>query len=239
MMSSVSGVTIAHRFRGPADSGNGGYTCGLLAAEIEGPAEVMLKVPPPLDRTLDREPGEAGTWLLLDGEAVVAEARPTTLAGDVPDPVTVAAAAAAAERYEWIDEHPYPECFVCGPERESGDGLRIFPGPVSGRELYACPWTPDSSLGDEAGSVRPELVWAALDCPSGIVTNRFDELGTVILGRLAAELLRPVPVGETHVLTAWTIGREGRKLDTGSALFSDAGELLATARARWIELRQP
>ena len=231
-------VKIEPRFCGPAQSANGGYACGLLAAEMAGPAEVTLRAPPPLGRSLLCRAREDGSAVLLDGEAVVAEARTTTLEGTVPAPVTIDQAARASQRYEWVDEHPYPRCFVCGPEREPGDGLRIFPGPVEGRELYACTWTPEESLGDGSGSVRPEFIWAALDCPSGIVTDRFGEIGTVLLGRLAVELLEPVPVVETCVLTAWTVAREGRKLDTGSALFDADGDLLASSRARWIELRE-
>ena len=234
----MSEVRIERRFRGPAQSGNGGYTCGLLAAQIEGPAEVTLRVPPPLERKLERRPDGEGGAELLDGEAVVASARPVRLAGSVRGPVTVDEAERASQRYTWADRHPYPGCFVCGPERRPGDGLRIFPGPVDGRELHACTWRPAADLGDAEGNVRPEFVWAALDCPTGIVTERFADLGTVILGRLAAEQSGTVPTGQTYVLTAWTEGREGRKLDTGSALFTAGGELLAHARARWIELRE-
>ena len=42
-------VVIERRFRGPADSGHGGYTRGLFAREIPGAAEVSLRVPPPLE----------------------------------------------------------------------------------------------------------------------------------------------------------------------------------------------
>ena len=91
--------------------------------------------------------------------------------------------------------HPYPACFVCGPTRDEGDGLRIFPGPVEGRELYAAPWTPDDSVADDEGIVRPEFVWAALDCPSGIVTDLFGDVGRILLGRLAAELIEPLEAG--------------------------------------------
>ena len=42
-------VIIARRFRGPPDSGNGGYSCGLLARHFDGPVEVTLKAPPPVD----------------------------------------------------------------------------------------------------------------------------------------------------------------------------------------------
>lgn len=40
-------IIIENRYRGTSDSGNGGYTCGLLANLIEGTAEVTLRHPPP------------------------------------------------------------------------------------------------------------------------------------------------------------------------------------------------
>jgi hypothetical protein len=36
-------MTIARRFRGPPNSGNGGYVCGMLARHIAGAAEVTLR----------------------------------------------------------------------------------------------------------------------------------------------------------------------------------------------------
>ncbi len=46
-------LVISRRFRGPPTSGNGGYTCGMLAAAASKPVEVRLMRPPPLDRTLE------------------------------------------------------------------------------------------------------------------------------------------------------------------------------------------
>lgn len=230
-------VTIERRFRGPEQSGNGGYSCALLAARIDGPAEVTLKAPPPIDRPLTLTADAEGVVSLRDGDDLVAIARPATVDRRVPTPVSSAEALRAGERYEWTEEvHPYPACFVCGPTRDDGDGLRIFPGPVEGRELYAAPWTPDASLADEEGIVRPEFVWAALDCPSGIVTDLFGDVGRILLGRLAADLVEPLEAGTPYVVTAWPIARDGRKLDTGSALHTADGELCAVARARWIEV---
>ena len=224
----LADVVIDQRFHGPPDSANGGYTCGLLGREIDGPAEVTLRVPPPLGRplrVLRRDDGVA----LLDGETLVAEARPAALELDVPAPVSVEESRAAAARYPWRGRHPYPTCFVCGPDRD--DGLAIYPGPVDGRELFAAPWTPEGS-----GEVAPELVWAAIDCPSGIVTDLFGGVGRMLLGRLTAELRVPVRAGEPHVVQAWTLERDGRKLHTASALFTATGELAAAARAVWIEV---
>jgi hypothetical protein len=79
----------------------------------------------------------------------------------------------AAERPPRYFQDPlFPDCFVCGTVRQPGDGLRIFPGPVPGRRLWAAPWTPDSSVAGTDGRVRPEVAWAALDCPSGITVPR-------------------------------------------------------------------
>ena len=47
-------VSIPSRFNGPPLSGNGGYSCGVLAAFIDGPAQVRLHVPPPLDNMSER-----------------------------------------------------------------------------------------------------------------------------------------------------------------------------------------
>jgi hypothetical protein len=236
-------VRIEPRFNGPPDSGNGGYTCGLLAAALEGPAEVSLRRPPPLDRelTVERD-GERA--LLVDGDQLVAEAAPVAADWDVPAPVTVAEAEAAEPGSPFLSStRPFTTCFVCGTERDENDpGLRIFTGPLSpGEDAHAGTWTPDPSLADARGAVRPEVVWASLDCPtSGPVGNQPDPDGTVrpiVLARLAADLRAPVEAGHEHVVMAWRIAADGRKRHSGSALFTADGELLASARALWIELR--
>lgn len=228
-------VLIDERFCGPPASANGGYACAMAARWIESSAEVTLRVPPPLGRELTVVRAD-GRVSLLDGATLVAEARPATVDVELPPPVSFTEAQRAAERYPWRDEHPYPTCFVCGPQREMGDGLCIFPGPVEGRSLYAAPWTPDRSLADESGQVRDEFVWGALDCPSGIVTNLLDGVGLLLLGRLAADIVQPVTAEEPHVVQAWVVSRDGRKLNTASGLFTAAGEVRAIARAVWIEV---
>ena len=66
-------ITISRRYRGPLRSANGGYAAGRLAAFIEGPAEVTLRLPPPLETPLRIE--QAGDRvLLLAGEDLLAEA---------------------------------------------------------------------------------------------------------------------------------------------------------------------
>ena len=45
-------MIIESRYKGPPTSGNGGWTAGTVAALIDGPAEVTLRTPPPLETPL-------------------------------------------------------------------------------------------------------------------------------------------------------------------------------------------
>ena len=211
-------VIIPARYNGPPGSANGGYTCGLVAGLLGGAAEITLRRPPPLDRPL-RWDGER----LWDGEELVAEGARAELELEVPAPVSLVEAERAAGRYAGFAEHAFPTCFVCGPERQ--DGLRIFAGPVEGRDLVAAPWMPDES--------SPELAWAALDCPGAFAVG-FDGRGEVVLGRLTARVDRVPTAGEPHVVVGWPLGGDGRKLYAGTAIFTADGEPIARARATWI-----
>jgi hypothetical protein len=155
---------------------------------------------------------------------------------DIPEPVSFSDAEAAVGSYIGFRHHPFPTCFVCGPKRAEGEGLRIFPGPISGCDVVAAPWTPDASLAGEDGTVRPEFVWAALDCPGFFGLFKEPSQHPAVLGRLAAKLIAPVQPGERCVITGWRPGADGRKLYSGTALFSDDGELRGVAQATWIRL---
>ena len=230
-------ITIGRRFNGPPDSGNGGYTCGLVAGALGGgPAEVMLKAPPPLDRPLAIEGSDDGV-VVRDGEQVVAQGRHATV--DFEPPATVAAdVAAAAEGGPFLDaeQHPFPSCFVCGPLRSEGDGLRIFVGPIDPGVIdpvFATVWTPPASLAGADGALPEELVWAALDCPSGWAIDTFGREG-VLLGRLAVRILEPPRGGAPHVVLGWPLGAEGRKRLAGSGLVTADGQTIAFARSTWL-----
>ena len=227
-------LTVASRFHGPPDAGNGGYVSGLLARFIGDPAQVTLRRPVPLDRPLAvvRRDSRA---LLMDGDALIAEAAPADPRVDLPLPVTFEEAQAAARDYPGFRTHPFPGCFVCGPERRPGEGLRLFPGPVAG--LVAAPWVPESWLAGENGGVLPEFVWAALDCPGGWALIDHAPGRYAVLGQLAARLTTPVRTGERYVVAAWPLGAEGRKMYAGTAVFAASGDACATARATWIRLR--
>jgi hypothetical protein len=233
-------VTIPGRFNGPPASANGGYTCGLVATLV-GAEEVTvsLRRPPPVDTPL--EVARDGDRVeLRDGDALVAEGEPGGLRLDVPEPATPerAAAASVAGEDHWCAHHPFPTCFTCGPDREAGDGLRLFPGELDGGPLFACAWTPDGSVDDGTGHVRPECVWAALDCPTSAPVANFAAGPAMVLARLTARLGCPVVIGERHAIVSWPLEIDGRKHHAACALFDSAGRLLCASQALWIELRQ-
>jgi hypothetical protein len=222
-------LVFERRFRGPLTSANGGYACGRLAAYVEAEAvEVTLRLPPPLDRALDvRRDGTSA--LLLDGDALVAEAHPASLEVETPAPVSIREAEQAAARHVRVGNPVFQECFVCGV-REEEDGLAVYAGPVPGREpLHAAPW-----LVRDSG---PALAWAAVDCPGAYAVGA-EGRGEIVLGRMAARVARVPDAGERCVVAAWPLGEEGRKLYAGTALFSEEGELLTLARQTWIEPRR-
>jgi hypothetical protein len=221
-------IVIPRRYRGPTESGNGGYTCGRLAAFLGGEAEVTLRLPPPLERELTVVRDGDGARL-LDGDRVVAEARPARVEGGPPRVVTPAEAEDATTRYPGFEEHAFPECFSCGPRREPGDGLRIFPGRLAdGSGLVAAPWM--------AREVEPAVVWAAIDC-AGAYAVGVDERGETVLGRMAARIDRLPREGEGCVVVGWPTGAEGRKRGAGTELLSASGETLAVACQVWIAPR--
>ncbi|MDQ1653471.1 MAG: hypothetical protein QOI35_2671, partial [Cryptosporangiaceae bacterium] len=93
-------TTIAYRYRGPARSGNGGYTAGVLADALlsltgDDAATVTLRVPPPLDTAMETVPFGGGVQL-WHRAVLVAEAVPGTFTGKVTEPVPFAVAAEAA-----------------------------------------------------------------------------------------------------------------------------------------------
>jgi hypothetical protein len=236
----VREIVVAARFNGPPDSGNGGYTCGLVAAASDVAApEVTLRRPPPLDVPLRVEGGDVydGEHLVATVATVAAAAGGT--AGALPEPPVFPgydAARAAEARYAGLRDHPFPTCFVCGPARDDGLGLR--PGPV-GDGLVATTWTPRRT-GDTDGTgdeIPPEHVWAALDCPGAWALTQTDE-APIVLGRLAVAIQGRVLAGQPHVVVGWRAApREGRKNFAGTALYDAAGTLLARGRATWVALQ--
>lgn len=237
----MKSVMIEQRFCGPPKSANGGYVCGLVANYIDGGAEVTLMAPPPLGQRLDIVVAEEGGVELRQEETTLAKGRGVHF--DVPDiPIVKLAEAEDAIRQSPFDEgrHPLPTCFVCGPSRANGDGLRIIPAPLPcGNGALATPWVPYADLAGGDGLVAREFIWAALDCPTGFAGAGARHLGmtgseAILLGRMSARIERRPRPGDRCVIVAWPTGRDGRKLFANSALLASTGKVLAVAQAIWI-----
>lgn len=214
-------MIIEGRFNGPPGSGNGGWSAGVFATAYggDGPVEVTLRRPPPLDTPLTladaevRDPAGEVVALLRAAEEFDEAAVPPV------DPATARAASAA---YPGLVDHPFPGCYVCGPQR--ADGLRVFPGRLPDGRTAAPLRVPPQ--------VEVATIWAALDCPGGwavIAAGR-----PYVLGRIAARVEALPGPGDECVVTGAVIGTEGRKAFVRTSLYAPDGRLLGHARATWI-----
>jgi hypothetical protein len=231
-------LVIPSRFCGPPNSGHGGYVCGAIAGYIDGPVTVTLRRPPPLATPMAVERDD-GSLRVHHGPTLIAEAAPSPgfPATRIPGLVSIADANAVPDRGRYFEDPVYPGCFGCGMSRAPGDGLRIFPGAVTSRGLWAAPWTPDASVSDASGTVWPEAIWAALDCPSGIAAAEaasLDQDTAILLGQMTAGPVVPPAAGDQCLVIAWPVARDGRKLTAGSAVLGPDGEVLAAASTRWL-----
>jgi hypothetical protein len=231
----VERFSIDERFRGPPRSGNGGYVCGRVASRLDGPVAVRLQAPPPLKTELRLESGGGEARLFAD-DKIIAHAKAASLDIQPPQPPTWEQTQAATQRFAGFVRHPFPSCFVCGIERQPGDGLRIFAGSVSGASILASPWIPDPTLADANGTVKPEFLWAALDCPGAYAVMPSRQDTAIVLGELCASIVGKAQSGERCIAIAWPLGVEGRKRFAGSAIYTAEGQLVAFARAVWIEV---
>lgn len=228
-------MTIARRFNGPPESGNGGYVSGLLAQHFEqefgevpesANVQVTLRKPPPLETDLGvRRPPESDTLRLMNGSLLIAEAEMVEADPDgIVEPVSLDEAVAAAKSYVGLTDHPFPECFVCGPSHPTG--LHIYPGWVDGRpDTVAAPWIPED--------IGPEFVWAALDCPGGWAPGGL-ATRPMVLGRMSAHVSGLPEIGAPCILVGRHVRTEGRKSFTASTLYGPDGEVLGHAEAVWI-----
>jgi len=230
-------LSISSQFCGPPRSANGGYAAGAVAGFLSGDAETTLRKPPPLDTPMVVV-GDNEEATVLAGDVVVAEARRKPCEVELPLFATWEQALEAERDFPWSKRHPYPTCFVCGPQRTTGDGLRIFPGTVHGTEIAAATWVPHEAHADRDGLVPDSIIWSALDCPSylGILASTPSAEAPVLLGRLGVHIEVRPRVGENWVAMGWLRSLDGRKQHAGAALVRDDGVLGAYSAATWITL---
>ncbi|MEZ5498078.1 MAG: hypothetical protein R3E77_01475 [Steroidobacteraceae bacterium] len=229
-------ISIDTRFRGPSDSANGGFFCGMVARFVNGTARVRLHAPPPLRTPLQVMRGADGAVEVTHGERRIATAGSAVLDLVVPAPTDYMTALECSRHYAGFNAHAFEECFVCGPARRAGDGLRLFAGPA-GAQRVAAPWRPDASLAGSDGKIAAEYMYAALDCPGYFVVG--NGATVMLLGEFTAHVDRVVHVDEPCVVIGWHIASEGRKHRVGTAVFDEDGELCGRALGLWIAPRAP
>ena len=245
-------ILIAEKFRGPPTSGNGGYVAGVFADALTGgvhclpnrdAVEVTLRAPTPLNQTLTTSLSDA-KLAVRHGDTLIAEATVKPLPLDIPTAATWAEAMSVREHsYSFplginpLFDTPlrgvHPICFCCGTELSPAEGTHVYSAPFHAKKQVVAAWIPGEALAGAANCVRPEFIWTALDCP-GQMAWRAEGVYTGMLGRLTARIEKPVRVGERCVVIGWTLGVEGKKYFAGTALFNEANELCAYAKAVWI-----
>jgi hypothetical protein len=231
----VTTALIEGRFRGPDGIGNGGYVAGRMAALLGSqPAEVTLRRGWPVDLPLAIARDGAAVQARDAEGNLVAEAREAALDLDAPPPPTRDQAAAATR---WFLASPFTHstglCFVCGSAAPGG--LGVFTGKVEGCPgIAAALWHPDARFAGADGRIASEYLWSALDC-AGAFAFTVDTLPQrMLLGRITGRLDGSIAPGEPVTVLGWQVGREGRKLQAGTALFGADGGLRGIARALWV-----
>jgi hypothetical protein len=243
-------IVIEAKFRGPPDSGNGGYISGAFAGYLDDAVDgagdavqVTLRAPTPLDAEMQVIGLDAYHLDVKQGDVLIAQAERVELSIDVPEPPSFAAAAAAVK--DSLALQPglnnlvlgglgfHPICFCCGADVDATDGLRVFAAPVEGFDGVAAAWQPDASFADEEGFLPSAVLWAALDCP-GQFAFMNDGIRTGLLGRMTAKILKPVAVSDQIVVIGWCIGIEGKKHFAGTAMFNQQSECCAISKQVWI-----
>ncbi|WP_162177448.1 hypothetical protein [Hyphomonas adhaerens] len=232
-MQPVGDITIASAFNGPPTSGNGGYASGMLSRLFETPHTVRISAPIPLDTPLAVTQQDNKLVATL-GEKPILTARPGGVTLTPPQAPSMEAARKAGETPTYFGAGGLSTCFVCGRNRKEGDGLHIHCGRLGGKLEAAAVWTPHANFDDGHGHVRPEYVWAALDCPGGFALPEIET--TYLLGEMTAAIHQPILTGQPVIIHAWHEWSDGRKHFAGTALHAEDGTLLAQADTLWIEL---
>lgn len=232
-------------FNGPRLSGNGGYVGGRLAEKYTqafGPAdaiEITFRAPSPIETKMALR-RDGGVLRLLDGETLVCEARAGSVAHlePPPSPRDWTDVMRRAETGGCGDDSEFNTCLVCGRNRARGDGLQVWgtPGPQKGHSL-SC-YVPHANHADDTGRIRPEFVWGTLDCPGAWAAQDPDDYRAALTGRMTAKIIEPPRVGERCAVVGWKTGEDGRKLFSGTALYTESGRLCALAACTWIVLKE-
>ena len=256
----IDEIIIPPRFCGPPDTTNGGYLAGKLAGYFSqgSPVSISFRAATPLDTPLsvvEAENDQGKIVQIMDGETILAIANNKLLDIPIPTLPNIEKISQVKMQCAGFEGHPFPECFVCGPDRPVGDGLGIYPGPVCNEHsnehsndvsndgfsnIVAAEWELLEDLKDSRNQIKSEFIWAALDCVSAFANLEKPEnqyLVPMVLGKLSAKIESPLE-GEKAYVIAWPVKVEGRKAIANSAVFNQQKECIAVGQAVWISLNK-
>lgn len=242
-------LTIPMGFNGPRLSGNGGYVAGRLAQKFterfggDGTVEITLRSVVPIETAMTltkvKDANGIDALMMRDGDTLICEARAGTVSHLTPPPAPTdwAEVMRRGEQGGSPADGDYGACLVCGKSRGLGDGLRVWgtSGPQPGYSL-SC-YLPHANHADSSGRIRPEFVWGTLDCPGAYAAQDDGDMRPALTGRMTAKVIEPPKVGERCAVVGWRIGAEGRKLYSGTALYTESGRLCALGTCTWIVLK--
>ncbi|MBH0776287.1 PaaI family thioesterase [Nocardia bovistercoris] len=234
-MLAVDEVTIPEHVYGYPDVAFGGYVAGLLASRVADDAHLRVdfRRRVPVGTPLLVTAAESGGYALTDRDGtVLVEARGSAVTIDLPPAPTWERASTHTEAA--LPTRRPTDCYGCGSYCAPGKGLRLYPSVLDDRIVAA--WTPDAELARPDGTLSPENVWAALDCPggwAGIELLGMPRTGAVTAA-LTATRFAPIRAGEDYLSYAWPIGAHGRKFTVGVAVTTADGSPCALAEALWI-----
>jgi hypothetical protein len=228
----IDTIEIPRGYAGPPFAANGGYVAGMLAGRVGlMSAHVDLKAPVPMD-TAVRVVTTDSTATAYAGDVALATASAASLLPlEVPS-VDIQSAHNAVRSLD-TSAHPFPDCWVCGPNRAAGAGLHLLPGTVRDG-VVATPWRPTPWQTDSDGTVPLHVMTAALDCPSAFAVMQPGS--AALLASMAFTVDRLPHEGEQLVVVGWQRSIEGRKMRAGTAVTTPTGDVVARASTLWISV---
>jgi acyl-coenzyme A thioesterase PaaI-like protein len=223
-------ITIEQRHQGPFGSANGGYVAGLLGDALHGaPSSVRIHQPVPVDTPVYVY-RRGDTAFIRHNDQTVATAELVDASIETTEYLSVADALAAPE--PTLDLGMFAGCFVCGQPTPEGLGVRAKALP-DGR--FAAIWHPGESRHITEPKVPAVYLRSALDCPGGFAAITANQT-LALTGTLTSRIEFLPDTDSMLVVVGEATHADGRKLGAVSTIYTDSGELVATASAVWIAI---
>lgn len=223
-------ITIERRHQGPFAVANGGYVAGILGDALGGaPSSVRIHRPIPVDTPIFVYRRGQTAFIRHDGQTV---ATAELVDGDIPTTPFVPVPDVLNGAELNLDLGKFAGCFVCGQSAPDGLGVDTR-GLPDGR--YAAVWKPGESRHITGSRVPAVFLRSALDCPGGLAVANASKTAAVT-GTLTSSIEFLPETDATLVVVGEATGAEGRKLGAVSTIYTESGDLVATASAIWIAI---